>query len=284
VSNPEVNTSSNLIEAAMRRVDSASNAATPFQQGKTESDPVAAHRLRQITAFIGDDDPAAPIPNTAKALRHIFSHLGATAISPSQAGGYGARTVLLVALLSALGGGGFAFWISKRSGVDQALPQFTEVVPQAAPKTAPPVMPSSVEMAPTRPEQSAKISPEQAQQQVRTVVERWRQAWNDRNADAFLAVYSPQFVSSKGLARNDFDLDRRKNFASRSRISVGVKVLHVQPIDGDQMKVFFLQDYASGSYKETAQPKTLTLTRTGADWLITGEDQGPHPEFLGLSR
>ena len=40
------------------------------------------------------------------------------------------------------------------------------------------------------------------------------------------------------------------------------------------MKLVFLQDYASGKYREHAQPKTLLLLLQDARWLIVEERQG----------
>jgi hypothetical protein len=50
--------------------------------------------------------------------------------------------------------------------------------------------------------------------------------------------------------------------------------LRIERLTDDQVKVVFLQDYSSGSYREVAQPKTLLLVRSGSQWQIAGEWQG----------
>lgn len=55
-----------------------------------------------------------------------------------------------------------------------------------------------------------------------------------------------------------------------------VNDLRIERLSDDRIKALFLQDYTSGSYRETAQPKTLLLERTGQEWKIAGEWEGDY--------
>ena len=109
--------------------------------------------------------------------------------------------------------------------------------------------------------------------QARNLVERWRQAWATRNVDAYLGSYSADFSPAKGQTHANWAAARRAKLLAQTDISVQVHQMSIERINNHQLKVGFLQDYASGNYRETAQPKTLLLIRTGNDWRIAGEWQ-----------
>lgn len=112
--------------------------------------------------------------------------------------------------------------------------------------------------------------------QVQDMLERWRQSWSSRDIDSYLGFYSAHFVPADGTKRSVWAEGRRKNFLSRSSISVGIHEVTVAPVDSHQVKVMLLQDYASGSYTETRQPKNFLLAQEGNDWRIIKEWQGRH--------
>jgi hypothetical protein len=106
------------------------------------------------------------------------------------------------------------------------------------------------------------------------VIEGWRLAWQSRDAEAYLRYYGPNFVPPNGLTRAAWNIARQRNLSSRSSISVGVKDLRVERLGPNQIKLAFLQDYASGAYQENAKLKTMLLERHGKKWFIVGEWQG----------
>ena len=110
--------------------------------------------------------------------------------------------------------------------------------------------------------------------QGRDLIEGWRRAWEQRNVETYLGYYGAQFVPVNGQKLLVWSKARQQNMSSRSSISVGIKDIRVERIGVDQIKVSFLQDYASGTYQESARPKTLLLERTGKEWQISGEWQG----------
>lgn len=119
-------------------------------------------------------------------------------------------------------------------------------------------------------------------EQVETAVEAWRQAWSARNMTAYLDAYSKSFTPPAGMSRKDWIASRYRNVGGRRSIDVQITELQVQILDGDRARANFLQDYTSGSTRETAQPKTLDLVRDADDrWRIVGEWQGDPPPLSG---
>jgi hypothetical protein len=114
--------------------------------------------------------------------------------------------------------------------------------------------------------------------QVASAVETWRQDWAARNMMAYLDHYSEAFTPADGVSRGDWIASRYRNVGGRTSIEVQIKELQVIPLGDDRVRVGFLQDYAAGSYRETARPKTLELVRGPDDcWRIVGEWQGEPP-------
>lgn len=112
-----------------------------------------------------------------------------------------------------------------------------------------------------------------SQAEASSFVERWRSAWSSRDIEQYLASYSASFVSRHGESRDAWAEGRRTNFASRSRIAVTVRDLAVEADGDERLAVHFLQDYASGVYREIGQWKTLILQREPAGWRIVAETQ-----------
>lgn len=131
---------------------------------------------------------------------------------------------------------------------------------------------AEVVLTPT-PATPAPLAAPAAEAQATALVERWRQAWSERDVTAYLASYSPDFVAADGQARPSWEAARRKILARRADVRVTVNALRLERHGTDQIKASFLQDYAAGSYREQARAKTLRLVRRGADWLIAGEQQ-----------
>lgn len=256
---PELN---NVIESAMSRLSSqtpgqeAAPEPAPKQRdslGRRDYDQALAHRLEQLQVAMGENAPAAP-PATKPAP---------STVQPRPAR---AATLLATALISALAGAG-AMWLAI-GGKPAGEPAQTRTI-SALP--APP--PAAAEPAPAPP--PVQKSDET---QVRELVENWRQAWSNRDGEAYLSHYSPDFSPADGQSRSAWAAGRRKNLASRSDISVQVRDLRIEHLADQRMKLTFLQDYASGKYRENAQAKTMLLAFQDAHWRIVGEWQGAMPK------
>jgi ketosteroid isomerase-like protein len=113
---------------------------------------------------------------------------------------------------------------------------------------------------------------------VQALVENWRQAWSRSDVNAYLGHYSAQFVPVNGQAQAQWAANRRKIISGRSDIQVTTRELRIERIDDRTMEAAFLQDYAAGAYRETAQPKTLRFQREDSGWRIVSEQASPtHP-------
>lgn len=110
---------------------------------------------------------------------------------------------------------------------------------------------------------------------VRALVETWRQAWSSSDVNAYLGHYSAQFVPANGQPQAQWAASRRKIISSRSDIQVTTRDLRTERIDDRTMEVSFLQDYGAGAYRETAQPKTMRLQREDTGWRIVSEQTSP---------
>lgn len=266
-----------LIEAAMNSLPpkSAANAPATARErnsiGRRDYDLALAQRLEQLHMAMGDDGqhvlPQAPttVQNTPIPL------------ATNNAREFGAATLITTAIVSALAGSGLTWLVLSNNGPTPFLPP-APVVSIAA--VVPPPPPPALPVAATTKEETAApvLPPQKSAEQVATeLLEGWRTAWANRDVDAYLGYYSRDFVSSKGQERGKWAEDRRKNLSSRHQISVNIHELKAERLADDQMQVSFLQDYASGNYRETAQPKTLLFKRQADSWLIVGEWQGANP-------
>jgi hypothetical protein len=135
------------------------------------------------------------------------------------------------------------------------LPSTSEPV-SASVKTAPPAIPL-----PPPPEQEAIA-----------LLERWRQAWENRDVETYLNAYDPTFAP-KGQSHARWTASRRAKLGARSQISIKVREIRTHPISPQRIEVSFLQDYESGVYREVGRAKTLELQRNGTGWRIVGELQ-----------
>lgn len=233
--------------------------------GRRDYDRVLAQRLEQLQTAMGES-PAAmpPVPQAAD-------------ISPSAAPrSTPATTLLATALVSALAGAG-AMWLAI-GGQPANEPTPTQIVNAAPVPVVPPVAPQAPvaeAAAPAASEPTPMVNRDE--DQARELLDGWRQAWSSRDSDAYLSFYSPNFTPADGQKRADWAAARRKNLASRPAIKVEVREINVERIDDRQLRLAFLQDYAAGSYRETAQPKILRLVRQEGKWLIAEEWQGMAP-------
>lgn len=110
--------------------------------------------------------------------------------------------------------------------------------------------------------------PEEA---IRHVLASWAQAWSARNAEAYLAHYSPDFTTGElGFSLLEWSLLRRQRLLKPSWIAVKVLNPSIEFADADTARVRFLQDYRVPGRSETTR-KILRLRRHGDTWRILSE-------------
>jgi hypothetical protein len=129
--------------------------------------------------------------------------------------------------------------------------------------------PTSASATAARPEIKPAFNQEQ---EARALLERWRQAWANGDADAYLRCYDPAYAP-KGQSPSQWAAARRAKLAGLSEISIQIRDVQVNPVNDQRMRVNFLQDYSAGAYQDVARAKTLQLQHGPMGWLIVSEQQ-----------
>jgi len=138
--------------------------------------------------------------------------------------------------------------------------------PAPAPVAAPVAAPAPVPVPVAAP---ANASPEQ--QEVVAAVNAWASAWANKDVDAYLAAYAPDFTAN-GQTHDQWAAERRARIVGKSAISVKIESLEAS-VEGDHATVHFRQDYKAGALVANSR-KTLTLQKVGGKWLIEQERSG----------
>lgn len=248
--NSSVLDSGSIIDSASMLFGSSPQA--PSRQATTQQHRAMARRLEQLNAAMGHSEtPEKPIA--------VIENPPALA-----AKGFGSSTLLITAVVSAMAGAALMALVTPR--------QPTPISPLAAVQPAAPLAPAAPAAALVASQPA--ISEEKM---VGDLLESWRSAWAQRDVAAYLNAYSLDFSPADGSGRDSWLAARRKKLSSAAAIEIQIRNLAIERIDEHQFKASFLQDYASGSYRETARPKTLQIARAGGDWKITREWQEAAP-------
>lgn len=265
-----------LIEAAMGRAPGDARGATPdFVDSRTMTfrraqDQALKRRLEQLETAQSSAAPPVMSPIS-------FSDKVQVTSTPRRP--LGRYFLLPVTAVASLLGGAAVMWLVMGGATDElgdittasALP-----ATHGASQVSVPVVLSGTksESAAAPVLAGASGAVDNSDIQVRELIEGWRQAWAQRDVEAYLGYYSQQFVPANGQTFSAWRKARQQNLSSRSSILVGIKDIRVERIDDDRIQATFFQDYASGAYQESARPKTLMFERADKKWLISGERQG----------
>jgi hypothetical protein len=265
-----------LIETAMGRAPADARAVTPdFVDSRTmtfrrEQDQALKLRLEQLETAQSSAAPPVMSPIS------LSDKVPVTSTPRRPLGSYFLLPV--TALASLLGGAAFMWLVL--GGATAKLGDITTASPlpatHGASQISVPVVLSGAksESAVAAVLAGASGAVDNSDIQVRDLVEGWRQAWAQRDVEAYLGYYSQQFVPANGQTISAWRKARQQNLSSRSSIQVGIKDVRVERIDDDRIQATFFQDYASDTYQESARPKTLMFERADKKWLISGERQG----------
>ena len=137
-------------------------------------------------------------------------------------------------------------------------------LPKSVPAQAP--GPAAVPAVPARP-----ASAEDPAKLVASRLEAWRQAWEAKDANRYLAFYANAFVPADKRSRSVWEADRRAKIDKKGDIQVHIGV-PAYKLDGDVLLVSFEQRYQSGSYRDVGR-KQLEWVREGGEWKIRREVQ-----------
>ena len=108
-----------------------------------------------------------------------------------------------------------------------------------------------------------------AGEQLKTVVANWARAWSEKDVNAYLAFYAPEYAPS-GITRSDWEAQRRSRITEPKTIEVQISNLKVEQV-GAMATATFRQAYRSDRHQSTAS-KTLTFALQDGQWRIVGEN------------
>lgn len=99
----------------------------------------------------------------------------------------------------------------------------------------------------------------------------WAAAWSRKDVKTYLAAYSSDFKTPKGVSRKTWETQRQERIAGKSgTISVTYDPPNIT-INGDKATVKFRQHYRAAGLS-TSTNKKLLMVRSGNKWLIQDED------------
>jgi tetratricopeptide (TPR) repeat protein len=147
-----------------------------------------------------------------------------------------------------------------KTGDSKSKPVVAAAKPvETAPATAP--VPAPVAAAPAPAVDTGAVT---------DALQSWAKAWSNKDADAYLAAYSPKFKTPKGESRSSWENTRRERINAPKKIEVTLSDINVTANSSDRATVSFKQSYRSDRLSSTAH-KTMELVKTHGKWLITEE-------------
>ena len=107
--------------------------------------------------------------------------------------------------------------------------------------------------------------------EVVAAIERWRAAWQARDAATYIAAYATNFSRDGRVPPNAWREERKQRLAAASSVSVVIEGLAVvRRPDTGRYEARFTENLNADGYQRK-QHKLLELQLIGADWLIVRE-------------
>lgn len=116
----------------------------------------------------------------------------------------------------------------------------------------------------------ASVSDANDSQSVVNAINRWANAWSNKNVEAYLDLYADTFKTPDGQSRKAWEATRRERINKPGKIEVSVSNVNVHLDDNTHAKVSFKQSYHSGNLSQKTS-KTLFLVLSNGKWLIEQE-------------
>lgn len=104
---------------------------------------------------------------------------------------------------------------------------------------------------------------------VSSAVNLWKQAWEQRDYDAYVARYAAAFAPQKFADRQAWLLDRKEKLAAAGNLKISLNDVRIEQAT-DSAVVRFKQTYKTDRYSLKAD-KELHLQKVAGDWLIVQE-------------
>jgi len=112
-------------------------------------------------------------------------------------------------------------------------------------------------------------APANTKDAITASVNKWAQAWSDKNLDQYFASYDASFKPAKGLSRQVWEQQRKERITKPEKISVEVSGLKIES-DDRTAKAKFKQSYRAGG-QPIRTSKVLLMKRDGDNWYIVEE-------------
>lgn len=149
-----------------------------------------------------------------------------------------------------------------------AQPQAAAPAAKAAPAAEAPAAKAA------EPKEAKKdAAPARSTDDVVKAVHAWARAWASNDVPGYLAHYSSDFQTPKGMSRSAWEAERKARIAKPRKIDVDIASPRVTFDEKNRAVVTFRQHYKSGALDVTST-KTLVMTRNGDKWLIQQERSG----------
>lgn len=141
----------------------------------------------------------------------------------------------------------------------------------AAPTPAAPAAPAKA--APAAKPEPAKTETKTAsnadQDDILAAVNNWAKAWSTQDVKGYLAHYSSDFQTPRGMSRKSWEEERQSRIAGKGRISVKIEQPSIT-VQGNSATVKFRQVYVSDRLTANSR-KVLVLVKQGGKWQIKQE-------------
>jgi ketosteroid isomerase-like protein len=167
------------------------------------------------------------------------------------------------------------FWMSpvEPAGTVVVTPNTVTMPAQPFP-TPPPQTQTQTTAADNTSQQQVKPNPEPAvtvneSAALNEAMNRWRQAWSNKNVVSYLSFYGPDFVPPNGMSRQAWEGLRHERISGKQKIDVAIENLRLQ-INNNTATAKFTQVYTDERLRLTDR-KTLVWQKLGGRWLIQRE-------------
>lgn len=140
--------------------------------------------------------------------------------------------------------------------------------PSPAASAAPVPAPEKPLVAPPKPPPAAVVAAAPPPNPVLAAIEEWRDAWQARDVERYLALYAKAFKPA-GTTRARWEAQRRERLKRARAIRLDISDVQVVFVEGRATAVF-VQNFESGSLRENGR-KTLVWINEGGRWLIAEE-------------
>jgi len=110
----------------------------------------------------------------------------------------------------------------------------------------------------------------EVQKEVESTIDLWPAAWSEQNVNQYLIYYAADFVVPNEQSRSQWEAVRRARLTKPKSINISVTFEKIEMTAPNQIIIQFNQTYRSNLYRDSTR-KEMTLTKSGANWLIQTE-------------